>query len=217
MRVLHYVASAFLVLGLAATAAAQARATGVVRDVEGRPIKGATVRAVNPDASPSEFTSATDTRGRFAMIGLRTGTWKFIVEAPGHVTVEASLPVRVASSAPIAFAMVRDPGPLPNALERNIHQQIQEAAAMRDAGRLDDALTAYQDIRTRNPKLTSINLVIADVYRKKAAQERDPAARQALLQQALGAYELLLKSDATNERAIAESASVRAAVATRNE
>jgi len=193
-----------------------ARAMGTVKDTTGKAIKGATVRAVNPDASPSQFASATDDHGRWAMIGLKSGTWRFIVEAPGYFTVETNVPVRVAASPPLGFALAKDPGPIPNALDHNIEQLVQEAAALRDQGRIDQALIAYQDIRGKNPKLTSVNLVIADLYRRKAAQENDPAARQALLRQALDAYDQLLKTDATNERALAESAAVRAA-STRNE
>jgi tetratricopeptide (TPR) repeat protein len=205
-------ACAALVLGLADGASAQAaRAMGTVKDQAGKAIKGATVRAVNPDASPSQFASATDDRGRWAMIGLRTGTWRFIVEAPGYFTVETNLPVRVAASPPLTFTLAKDPGPIPNALDRNIEQLIQEAAALREQGRIDQALAAYQDIRTRNPKLTSVNMVIGDLYRRKAALESDPAARQALFRQALEAYDALLKTDATNERALAESAAVRVA------
>jgi tetratricopeptide (TPR) repeat protein len=208
----HFMACAALVLGLADGAAAQAaRAMGTVKDQAGKAIKGATVRAVNPDASPSQFASATDDRGRWAMIGLRTGSWRFIVEAPGYFTVETNLPVRVAASPPLTFTLARDPGPIPNALDRNIEQLIQEAAALREQGRIDQALAAYQDIRTRNPKLTSVNMVIGDLYRRKAALESDPAARQALFRQALEAYDALLKTDATNERALAESAAVRVA------
>ena len=215
---LHQVtACAVLVLGLASVASAQAaRAMGTVKDQSGKAIKGATVRAVNPDASPAQFASATDDRGRWAMIGLRSGTWRFIVEAPGYFAAESNIPVRVAASPPLTFTLARDPGPIPNALDRNIEQLIQEAATLRDQGRLDQALTAYQDIRSRNPKLTSVNFVIGDLYRRKATEEKDPAARQALLRQALDAYEVLLKADATNERALAESAAVRAA-STRNE
>ena len=213
----HLTACALLVLGLASVASAQAaRAMGTVKDQSGKAIKGATVRAVNADASPSQFASATDDRGRWAMIGLRSGTWRFIVEAPGYFPVENNVPVRVAASPPLTFTLARDPGPIPNALDRNIEQLIQEAATLRDQGRIDQALVAYQDIRAKNPKLTSVNLVIGDLYRRKATQEKDPAARQAYFRQALDAYELLLKADATNERALAESSAVRAA-SSRNE
>lgn len=213
----HLTACAIFVLGMAAVASAQSgRAMGTVKDQGGKAIKGATVKAVNPDASPSQFASATDDKGRFAMIGLRSGTWRFIVEAPGYFPVETPVPVRVAASPPLTFTLARDPGPIPDALDRNIEQLIHDAATLRDQGRLDQALAAYQDIRAKNPKLTSVNLVIGDLYRRKATQEKDPEARQALLRQALDAYDVVLKADATNERALAESAAVRAA-STRNE
>jgi hypothetical protein len=208
---LHLLALA-LVLGVATAASAQqARAVGTVKDIGGKAIKGATVTAINPDASPGKIASATDDKGRWAMIGLKSGTWRFVAEAPGYVKVEANVPIRVASSAPLGFTLARDPGPIPNALDRNIQQLIQDAATLRDQGRIDQALTAYQDIRARNPKLTSVNLVIADLYRRKAAQEADPAARQALLRQALDSYDQILKTDATNERALAERDALRAA------
>lgn len=212
---LRVLAASVAFLLVAAAAFAQGRAMGTVKDTSGKPIKGATIRASNPDASPAQFASASDDKGRWAMIGLRSGSWRFTVEAPGYFTVEANAPVRVAAMPPMHFALTKDPGPIPNALDRNILQLIQEAAAMRDAGRLDQALAAYQDIRVKNPKLTSVNLVIGDLYRRKAVQETDPGARQTLYQQALDAYDLLLKSDATNQRALAESAAIRAA--TRNE
>jgi len=204
-----------LLLAAAVTASAQGRAMGTVKDITGKAIKGATVKATNPDASPSQFASATDDHGRWAMIGLKSGTWHFTVEAPGFFTVETNLLVRVAAGAPMQFALAKDPGPIPNALDRNIQQLIQDAASMREAGRLDQAIAAYQDIRTRNPKLTSVNLVIGDLYRRKAMQENDPGAKQNLYRQALDAYDQMLKSDAANERARAESAAIRAAV-TRN-
>ena len=208
-------ASVALLFGFTVGAHAQGRAMGTVKDTTGKAIKGATVKATNPDASPAQFASATDDKGRWAMIGLKSGTWHFTVEAPGFFTVETNAPIRVAAAPPMQFMLGKDPGPIPNALDRNIQQLIQDAASMRDAGRIDQALVAYQDIRTRNPKLTSINLVIGDLYRRKAMQETDSAARQNLYRQALDAYDQMLKSDATNERALAESKAIRAA--TRNE
>jgi len=207
---LRHLTAVALLLGVAAAASAQGRAMGTVRDTTGKAIKGATVKASNPDASPAQFASATDDKGRWAMIGLKSGTWRFTVEAPGYYTVETNQPVRVAAMPPMQFALAKDPGPIPNALDRNIQQLIQEAATLRDAGRIDQAIAAYQDIRIRNPKLTAINLVIGDLYRRKATQENDPGARQTLYRQALDAYDQMLKSDATNERALAESAAIRA-------
>ncbi len=198
----------------AVPAAAQSgRATGEVRDAAGDAVRGAIVRATNPQGHPPEVTSTTDTKGRWAMIGLSSGTWHFAVEAPGFFSVAADVAVRIASSPPMKFTLTRDPGPLPGALDKKIDEQLKDANALRDQGRFDQAIAAYQDIRIRNPKLTAVNLVLADAYRRKAAQEKDPAARRALLDIAAATYGEMLKSDADNERAKLELESTRAEAA----
>jgi tetratricopeptide (TPR) repeat protein len=198
------------VLLSSAAFAQSARATGTVKDTSGRPIKGAIVRAINRDASPSEITSTTDDKGRWAMIGLRTGTWKFVAEAPGFTPVEANAPVRVAGTPPMGFALAHDPVPIPGALDKNVLQSVVAANALRDRGQYDQALTAYQQIRDQNPRLTSLSFVVAGVYRKQASSEANPAARRALLERAIGAYNQLLGDDSTSMRAKAEIELTRA-------
>jgi hypothetical protein len=206
-------AAALVALCLAVPAAAQsARALGVVRDPSGRPIRRAVVRATNANARPSEMTSTTDDKGRWAMIGLTTGEWRFVVDAPGFATATANVPVRVSASPPMTFTLARDLGPLPEALDKNIQQQIADANALRDGGRLDQAIAAYDDIRSKNPKLTVVNLVLADTYRLRADQEDDPAAKRTLLTRALSAYTEVLKSDDANARARSGADSARRAI-----
>ena len=200
MPVHRAIAAVLALLVLPVPALAQtARALGTVKDVTGKPIKGAVVRALNADAYPGDLSSATDDKGRFAMLGLRTGTWRFVVDAPGFLRLDVNAPVRVANSPPMQFTLARDPGPVPNALEQNVQQRLKEAATLRDAGQLDQALTVYQDIYAKNPRLTSVNLVLADVYQRKAAQAADVAARQSLLNRAIDAYNEVLKSVASYE------------------
>lgn len=197
-------------ISLAVPAAAQTgRASGLVRDQNGKPIRSAIIRADNPVAYPPKVTATSDDKGRWAMIGLASGEWRFTIEAPGFVAQSASLMVRSAGTPPLTFTLPRDPGPVAGSLEKNIQQQVADANALRDQGRLDQAITVYQDIRNKNQKLTSINFLLADAYRRKAAVERDPAAKRSLFQQAIGSYDELLKADAANERARTELAAVR--------
>ncbi|HTM03040.1 MAG TPA: carboxypeptidase regulatory-like domain-containing protein [Vicinamibacterales bacterium] len=218
MTARFYVVVALTLIGLAAPAAAQTgRATGTVRDQNGKPIRSAIIRAENPGGYPKQVTSSSDSKGRWAMIGLAiTGEWHFTVEAPGYAPQSVSLPVRSAGTPPLQFVLARDLGPIPGALDKNIQQQVTEASALRDQGRFDQAIAAYQEIRKKNEKLTSIHFLLADTYRRKAAAERDPAARRVLLQQAAASYDELLKSDASNERARAELDSTRAEIALTN-
>jgi len=215
MQRLRILATALAIVGCAAVPAAaqSARAIGTVRDTEGTPVRGATIRALNPEAYPAEITSTSDNKGRWAMVGLRTGNWRFVVDAPGFFRSEGTAMVRVAASAPIQFTLAKDPGPIPGALTPNVMQQINQATALRDKGYHDMALTAFEDIRAKNPRLTSLNMVIGDIYRQKATQDTTAAVRKENLERAAAAFAEALKADDTNDRARAALESARAETA----
>jgi hypothetical protein len=210
MRRASLALATIIVVCLALPAAAQtARAQGTVKDTSGKPMKGATIKATNKEAYPSQIASSTDDKGRWAMIGLKTGTWTFVAEAPGFTTQQAQWPVRVAGTQPMHFVLARDLGPIPGALAKNIQQQLAAANALRDKGQLDQAIAAYEQIRVQNPKLTAVNLVVGGAYRKKAALETDPAAKRALFDRAIASYTAVLTDNAASERAKAEIESTR--------
>ena len=196
---------ATLALALAAAASAQTsgRITGTIKDPDGKPIKGATVRATN-DAVNARITSTTDDKGRFAMIGVRTGRWVIVTEAPNFLPLQGVADVSSSNTPVLVLTLQRDPGPIPGALSKTISEDIAAAEALRKAGRYDDAIAAYQSIQSKNARLTSVNLMLATLYREKAVQEKDAAAKQALLGRAMTAYSDLLKSDDTNARARVE-------------
>jgi hypothetical protein len=205
------VAAVLVILSTAAPALAQGRVTGLVRDVNGRPIKGATVVAFHNDAFPRERTSTTDDKGRWVLLGLRVSpTWKVTIEAPGFFREEGTMAIRGAQGPPILTTLRRDPGPLPGALSREIAQQLSAAAALRDQGRYDEAIAAYESIQARNEKLTTVHLVLAGVFRKKADTVPQPDARRALLERAVSEYGAVLRADAEHTRARAEMAAVQA-------
>jgi hypothetical protein len=204
------VLTAVIALGIVSSASAQsARAFGTVRDTDGKPIKGATIRASNPEAYPPQIVSTTDDKGRWAMLGMRIGAYAFVVEAPGFLPVQASTNVRTAASPPLVFTMARDPGPVPGALPPNIQAQLTAANMLRDQGRLDQAISVYQEIRAKNPKLTTVSMVIGNMYRTRAAQETDPQARRELLDRAIASYTELLSADAEHDGAKRELALTR--------
>jgi hypothetical protein len=213
MSCLRVAATLVVVMATTAPVLAQGRITGVVRDVAGRPIKGAVVRAFNEDATPRERTSTTDDRGRWVMLGLRVApNWTFVAEAPGYFPEQGTAAVRTTLGAPIVFVLRSDPGPLPGALSRNIAEQLSDAARLRDEGRYDEAIAAYLAVRKNNEKLTSVGLVLAGVYRLKASSETETQVRRSLLERAAAAYNDVLAADADNERARTEMTAVQLAL-----
>jgi tetratricopeptide (TPR) repeat protein len=204
MRRLHLIFAAIVTLCLAVPALAQTgRVGGVVKDTDGKPIKGATVKAENPGASPSEFTSTSDDKGRWSMIGLRSGNWKFTAEAPGHMPQSGSANVRTigAPNPPMEFTLAKGAAAGPAALSKEVQAELKAADDLRNAGQFDQAIAAYQGIRAKNPSLTMLNMVIGGAYRQKAAKESDKAARQAAFDQAIASYQEMLKAEPTSERA----------------
>ena len=201
-------ALASLLLSMAVSAAAQSGAVrGIVIDTEGHPVKGAVITASNPNGRPTEIASTTDTKGRFAMIGLTGGAWAFQAEAPGFAPKQGRAFVRstVTGNAPLEFVLSRTIAPPPSALSKQIEAELSAAHALRAEGRFEQAVAAYQDVLEKNPTLTSVQLVIGDAWRQKAARE-SAAARTASLDKAAAAFDAALKADPDNERARIELA-----------
>src|SRR5918997_3538614 len=85
---------AALIVSALPAAAQTGRVGGTIKDNNGQPIKGATVVAENPASSPSSFTATTDDRGRFSIIGLRSGNWKITASAPGFQPSAGQVPIK---------------------------------------------------------------------------------------------------------------------------
>ena len=187
-----------LVVGSAATAGAQvARAGGFVRDDTGQPIKGATVRADNPDAPLGTLTVATDDKGRFAIIGLARGEWSFVAEAPGFQSQFAELNIQRTGTPqpPLTFtlrkAVVRPPAGIEGVAAKDLQQQLAAANALFSQQKFDDAVGIYRTILSSAPSLAVVNLQIGAAYRNLKEYDK-----------AIAAYNLLLAAEPNNQSAI---------------
>jgi len=194
MRV--YLLGALLLTALASNAAAQAgRVTGVVKDDHGDPVKSATIIAENPDASPASFTATTDDKGRFGIIGLRSGVWQLRASAPGYASDGGELNVRTMPTVtpPVTFTLQKlivPPSALGTTAPRDLQAALANADGLFNNQRWDEAIVAYNAILEKSPSLSVINLQIAAAYRNKKAYDS-----------AITAYNQLLKVDPTNDKA----------------
>jgi Flp pilus assembly protein TadD len=175
------------------------RVSGVVHEEGGQPLKGATVTADNP-AFGQTFTATTDDRGRFQMIGLRNGEWRFIAQAPGHSPEGGLLNVRTgAPNPPLTFELKHSGvaffGALGGVTSKDLQAEISAADALYDQKKWDEAIAAYRTVLARIPVLSEINLQIASAYRNKKDYDA-----------AMAAYGDLLKTDPSNAHAKMEIA-----------
>jgi tetratricopeptide (TPR) repeat protein len=186
-----------LVFGCAASAAAQvARVAGFVKDENGQPIKGATIRGENPDAPLGTLTAATDDKGRFAIIGLARGEWMFTAEAPGFqpqftelniVRTGTPLPPLVFS---LPKAIVRPPAGVEGVTAKDLQQQLESADTLFRQQKFDDAVGIYRAILRSAPSLGIVNLQIGAAYHNLKDYDK-----------AIAAYNDLLKGEPENAKA----------------
>lgn len=185
-----------VLLAATGTAVAQTgRVVGTVKDEAGQPIKGATITADNPDASPKSFTATTDDKGRFGMIGLRSGSWSFTAHAPGFAAQAGEMSIRSSpvNNPPLTFTLAKVPTPpsiLGTLSAKDLQADLGEADALYNAQKWDEAIQAYRAIIVKAPSLSVINLQIAAAYRNKKAFDA-----------AIAAYNELLTADPNNDKA----------------
>jgi len=193
------VLAALLVVAFAGRVAAQTgRVGGVVKDEAGNPVKGATVTAENPAASPSSFTATTDDKGRFSIIGLKSGGWSFSALAPGFAPETGRINVSTigAPNPPLTFTLKKGgtAGPasaLGGAAAKDLQADLQNADLLYNSQKFDEAIASYRAIIAKAPALNVITLQIAAAYRNKKEYDN-----------AIAEYHLLLKTDSNNDKAI---------------
>ena len=191
------VLSALIITTLASGALAQTgRVGGTVKDEGGQPIKGATVTADNPNASPNSFTATTDDKGRFSIIGLRSGAWSFTAQAPGFTPESGRLNVQTigAPNPPLTFTLKKGAGGPASALggmaAKDLQAELAAADQLYNSQKWDEAIAAYKAIMTKTPALSMIILQIASAYRNNKEYDN-----------AIAAYNELLKAEPNNDKA----------------
>ena len=172
------------------------RIAGTVKDENGGSIRGATVLAENPNATPSSFTATTNDKGQYAMMSLRGGLWRVTAYAPGFAPVQLRMRVRMLVPSPrVDFTLATGAaGNAGSVFERvninSLQDDLEEADELFEVGRFDDAIERYQRIIIAVPTLTAVQLQIGSAYQQKEDYDK-----------AIAAYQAILRVDPVNEKA----------------
>ena len=175
MRAVRRFTVFILVLGIAATVAAQNRGnlriSGRVLDDTGKPLADAQVRAAKKgEAQPEVLTAKTNEKGEYALNGLAAGDWILEAMKDGVGVQEASatlvegvttktVDITIAKPAPKA-----DPGV-------EINTEHQRAIQLAQSGKIPEARKIYEDLLLKYPTVYQLHAMLANMY----AAEGNPA------------------------------------------
>lgn len=189
-----------LVVSVLPALAQTGRIGGTIKDTNGQPIKGATVVAENPAAAPSSFTSTTDDKGRYSMIGLKSGVWKITASAPGFAAQAGNVPIKTigAPMPPVDFTLAPGGGgggggALGGANTKELQGELTKAEAMVNAKDYAGAIGVYEAMIAKVPALTALQLQIGGLYRMQKQYD-----------QAIATYKKIPAGDANADKATIE-------------
>ncbi|MEW5982640.1 MAG: tetratricopeptide repeat protein [Acidobacteriota bacterium] len=174
-----------LAVAVAGPAAAQGRVSGAVKDETGQPIKDATIRAENPSAVPPDFTSRSDDKGRWSMVGLQNGQWTFTASAPGYGSSTTRQAISYLRTNPTLEFVLKKQSAEAAALAglgtKELQAELKAADDLFGAKQWAEAVTAYKALLDKVPTLTRLNLQIGGAYRALKDYDRAILAFQEVL------------------------------------
>ncbi|MFQ5792352.1 MAG: carboxypeptidase regulatory-like domain-containing protein, partial [Acidobacteriota bacterium] len=154
-----------LVAGAAEVAAQMGtgRASGTVKDTDGNPIEGAQIIA---ERDGRELTATADKKGRWAILGFRTGTYTFTFSANGYQPQSYKARMKQTGKNPTMNVVLERVQMGQAAGGSQAGTLLQEGNELFEQENYSEAVAKYQQLLEENPTLYQVHLNIGAAYRK---------------------------------------------------
>jgi len=172
------------------------RLEGSVKDPDGKPIVGATVKLTCAKYGGS-FEVKSDDSGKWVASGIRGSDWFIDIGAKGYMLKQLSNYIsEVNRNKPVDVVLELDPASVAGAMAAEqlaeAQQVLSKGNELFNQGKFPEALVEYQAILVKNPDLNVINVNIANCYYEmkqvdkaietlQQALQKDPAATDIMI------------------------------------
>ncbi len=134
---------------------------GFVKDEEGNPIEGVTVRLYCLRAA-SGFTVKTDSKGEWKALWIRGGTWYIDFEKPGYETKKISVNVSTYKKNPIIEVTLKKLEGVE--ISKEYLEKLNKGNKLFQEKKYNEALKVYQELLEEQPKFKILNRNIGNCY-----------------------------------------------------
>jgi len=177
------------------------RISGTVADENGGPVEGALIVAQSM-RSDTKLETRSDAKGKFAIAGLGSGSWRVIASKDGYGNASMEMNIRqLGTNPPIAFTLKKVSDAAAAASNKEALAMLDQGNALLTQENYDQALQVFTEFQGKYPEIYQVHLNIGTCYLRKGELEKAEAEFKLVLDKTLETHGDLKKDAEVSLRA----------------
>ena len=177
------------------------RISGTVADENGGPVEGALIVAQSM-RSDTKLETRSDAKGKFAIAGLGSGSWRVIASKDGYGNASMEMNIRqLGTNPPIAFTLKKVSDEAAVASNKEALAMLDQGNALLTQENYDQALQVFTEFQGKYPEIYQVHLNIGTCYLRKGELEKAEAEFKLVLDKTLETHGDLKKDAEVSLRA----------------
>lgn len=147
------------------TAQYQGKIEGVVKNIEGTPLKGVEIDLIYTKSSSRYFELETDSEGKFTQVGLYPGFYQLNIKHPGYAPLSREVRIRIAETTELEIILEKTDKVLERALS-DADSHFMKGYKLYDQQKYEEAVSEYKQAIEKNPDQWGYYFNLGLAYKK---------------------------------------------------